>query len=398
MRQYVLKPKYLKIGTLFTGVHEKTKSGVGVVLENDRITRVEPVTDPDPKKYRIYDYSDKFVMPSLMDTYVHLFTHTQEEASKINEIELAFLTEASMARYLDVGVTYIRVLGSTDYLDVKYKAAMEKKLVEGANISSCGPEICMTGGYASRYALECDGETECRKATRMLIKNGVDNIKVMVSGGVFTDNYYLGNPQFSFAELQTIVSEAHAANRKVVAHAQERDGIYNSVKAGVNSVEFGNFLDEECAELMVEKGTYFVPALTLTDYIINNSKKDGVSQHVLSRSRDCFETQVKALQLAYAKGVKLAIGSGDGFLLDNQVNLVSELELMTRYGVRNEDALKAATVQAAGCLGIEKDYGSVEIGKKADLLVLNKNPLRSISHIEEVYAVFKDGKRIRFNG
>ncbi|MDR1795200.1 MAG: amidohydrolase family protein [Erysipelotrichaceae bacterium] len=398
MKQYVLKPKYIKVGGLIDVVKKTVTEGVALIVEEEVITRIEPIGKPDPKKYRIYDYTKKFVIPGLINTHVHLFNLENRSLQQYNElsvVEKVFHASEILTQYLDQGVTYIRTVGCNGTLDIDIKRAIAKGLMEGPEIMAAGPALCITGGDSWKWSIEADGVDAVRHETRKLIKRGADVIKVIGSGGVLTKDSNPNVAQYTVEELRTIVEEAHMAGLKVACHAFGSQAVLNAVAAGVDSVEHGVYMCEDGAKALAKNHIYLVPTLVCESNIAKSNKKARMLGIELAHAPSLHEEHLKSIQRAIEYGVTLAAGTDSGSPLTGHDVLVDELKMYNACGLDPIDALATATINAANCLGIGDQYGSIEVGKIADLVILNKNPLKDLAAITSIHAVFKKGKRVR---
>jgi imidazolonepropionase-like amidohydrolase len=259
-----------------------------------------------------------------------------------------------------------------------------------------GKVIAMTGGHAHFIAREADGPDEVRKAAREQIKAGADTVKLMATGGSATPGQDIHASQLTLEEMAAAVDAAHSVGRTVAAHCHGTGGIKNSILAGLDSIEHCTFLDEETADMMVEKGIALVMTLGVS-YPDLSGNLSPVQLADAERRKPNFEKAQmqsrKLIALAREKGVFLGIGTdaGGNPLAPHRFSMARELELMVEYGIPAHEALTIATRNNARVLRWENDLGTLEAGKFADVLVVNDNPLADISNVRNVAAVYKGG-------
>jgi imidazolonepropionase-like amidohydrolase len=230
-----------------------------------------------------------------------------------------------------------------------------------------------------------------RKMVRELIRDGADVLKVATSGGVLSPRDDPQHPHFNAEELEVLVTEAAAAGRWVMAHSHGVQGTKRAVRAGIRSIEHGTYLDDEAVELMAEKGTYLVPTL-LASIGVMEAVEAGVQipAAVLEKEKALIGIPQASFRRALDAGVKVAMGTDTGVTPHGQ-NL-RELELMVEYGMTPTQALVATTSTAAELMGLEEELGTLEPGKRADVVVMEGDPLDVSKMAERVVAVYKDGE------
>ncbi len=307
-------------------------------------------------------------------------------------MEKAFYAQKHCKEYLESGVTFIRAVGTEENYDLQIKEAIDNHVIEGPHMYCAGKVICMTGGHGWQEGIEADGKDACLKAVRTQLRSGVDLIKMMATGGVMTKGVEPGNAQFTVDEMKVMIEEAHKAGRKTAIHAQGLQGIKNALYAGIDSIEHGCFLDDECLELMKEHNTFLVPTLCAPQCIIDKGVENGVAQYMVDKTLKVKDAHVESVKKAYEKGIQIALGTDAGTPFNYHSNTAYEMELLARLDISNMDILKMATINSARCVGVEKDYGSIEVGKQADLVCLNENPLENISNVRKINRVIQSGK------
>ncbi|MCF6411381.1 metal-dependent hydrolase family protein [Pseudalkalibacillus salsuginis] len=335
-------------------------------------------------------------LPGLMDCHVHLTMDGNpdpfRDMSGDSEADGSFLAVRNARKQLDAGVTSVRNLGSQYNIDIALRNAIEKGMIEGPCVIASGKPIVMTGGHAHNMAIEADGVDEVRKAARTQLKAGADLLKLMATGGIITPGVDPGATQLDEDELRCACSEASKAGKMTAAHAQGREGIKNAIRAGITTVEHGIYLDEELIGMMLESGTYLVPTLSAPFNIAENGLDGDIPQHAIEKTKIVMDDHKNSFIQAYMAGVKIAAGTDAGTPFNFHGKFPKELELMVGYGMGELDALRSATVIAAEAMSLLDKTGSVEVGKTADLLLVEGNPLENISDVRNVAYVFKEGK------
>ncbi|MHB1652053.1 MAG: metal-dependent hydrolase family protein [Desulfitobacteriaceae bacterium] len=389
---------YIKAGMLIDGTGRTPYINKGIVIEDGKIVAIEEI-QADKEGYEVHDYSDNVVMPGMINAHVHLGMNPDIKSAGLSkntsEVDVIVIMIKQLEELLASGVTYIRNLGTPDFLDVKIKNVMKRGLIKGPEIITSGPAITMTGGHGyNMIGIESDGIEECRKTARKLLKEGVGVIKVMATGGVMSEGTSVDSAQLSCEEMTAAVEEAHKAGRKVSSHAHGTSGIRNSILAGVDSVEHGTFLTDELIGLMIEKGTWLVPTLNAPHSIKNAGKEGGIPEHIVRKMDVVYGIRMANFTKAYKAGVRISMGTDAGTPYNYHKETWHELKMMTDNGVTPMDAITISTKNSAELLGIDKDYGTLEIGKVADLIVISENPLKNIENLSRINGVFKNGVKV----
>ena len=244
---------------------------------------------------------------------------------------------------------------------------------------AAGKMVCMTGGHGNVFGRIADGQDEVLKAVREQIHTGSDVIKLMATGGIMTPGVNPEDAHYTEEELRVGVKEGHRFNRKCASHAQGAAGILNAVRAGMDSIEHGIFLTEECLESMLKRGTYLVPTLSAVNNIYLN-RNNGIPEFIVEKTLRVRERHHKSIKMFYEAGGKIAMGTDAGTPFNVHGNNSQELQFMTDLGISNSDALRFSTANAADLMGLE-DRGQIQEGFFADLLIVSGNPVEDISAI-----------------
>ena len=379
---------YIHAQTLIDGISDAPKKDQLIIIEDDKIIQIEEYHEINEDVIHA-----NVVTPGFFNCHVHiLYPVGFKFDTQFSLMEKAFYAQKHCKEYLASGVTFIRVVGTEENYDLQIKEAIENHVIEGPHMYCASKVICMTGGHGWQEGIEADGKDACLKAVRTQLRSGVDLIKIMATGGVMTKGVEPGNAQFTVDEMKVMIEEAHKAGRKTATHAQGLQGIKNALYAGIDSIEHGCFLDDECLERMKEQNTFLVPTLCAPQCIIDKGVENGVAQYMVDKTLKVKDAHVESVKKAYEKGIPIALGTDAGTPFNYHNNTAYEMELLARLNIPNMDILKMATINSARCVGVEKDYGSIEVGKQADLVCLNENPLENISNVRKINRVIQSGK------
>jgi imidazolonepropionase-like amidohydrolase len=383
------------------GISDRPIDDGAILVENQRIVSVGSARDLDPG-VRVVDLSGATLLPGLIDAHVHLVWSASAEPHETVSRESQALTTlrcaANAALHLRAGVTTVRDVGATDGLSVEIGRAVEMGILPGPHIMAAGRAIAMTGGHGWFLGREADGPEAVRHAVRSEIKAGADCIKFMASGGIYGHAEEPGSPQLTVREMEAGVEEAHKAGRKVAAHAYSVAAISNALDAGVDSIEHGSFLDPEMAGRMKEQGVYLVPTLSVFAAMSEKGPGLGTPAYVQRKTAEILEASREAFELAAEAGVKIAAGTDCGAPGHPHGSLPRELELMVQYGATPVQALRYGTSAAAELLGLNGETGTLEPGKRADMVAVYGNPLENIGALRAVRMVVHDGKSVFLGG
>ncbi len=379
---------------IIDAVSEQPIEDGAVVVEGERIVSVGPATDISLDT-EVVDLGDATLLPGLIDAHVHLVWGASAEPHEVVNRESQALTAlrcaVNCALHLRAGVTTVRDVGATDGLSLDVARAVELGVLPGPGVIAAGRAIAMTGGHGWFLGREADGPEAVRHAARSELKAGATCLKLMASGGVYGHAEEPGSPQLSVEEMRAGVEEAHKAGKKVAAHAYSIEAISNALEAGVDSVEHGSFLDRETAERMRERGTYLVPTMSVYAAMSEKGPELDAPEYIRRKTAEVLEASREAFRLALEVGVPIAAGTDCGAPGHPHGTLPEELRLMVEAGATPMQALSFGTAAAAELLGLKDELGTLEPGKRADLLAVAGDPLRDLRALNEVRLVLRDG-------
>ena len=397
---------------LVTAIHSRHVLDVRTANVSDawivvRGERIESIAKSAPAGAKVIDLGDATLLPGLIDCHVHLvtdwtdFTATSYLRQSSPQKELFGLLNSWA--YLDRGFTTLRDAGEGDpaYGQVALRDAFNKGMFRGPRLFVAGIPLSVTGGHADLnplapdvplppYSNIADTVGEAQKAVRHDVRNGVDWIKLMATGGVTDPLSDFNTQELSDEQMKAAVEWGHRAHKKVMAHAEGTEGIKAAVRAGVDSIEHGTVLDEEGAKLMAERGTWLVPTLETFQRGVEIGLQQGQDQITLDKGKAILKYQQAAFDWALKYHLKIAFG------LDDEPKYVArEFDALVKAGLTPLQSLQAATINAATLLDQSANIGSLEAGHYADIVAVDGDPLKNISAMSHVVFVMKGGDVVR---
>jgi imidazolonepropionase-like amidohydrolase len=386
---------------IFDATAGNYRSDIAILTEGQQIVALVPRSEV-PSEYQTLDMGTLTLLPGLIDCHVHLVWNGSHDPKVIMLRESAEKTaiRALLHAFEELmhGVTTVRDVGGPYKVTLAVRDAIREGLFIGPRILAAGLAIEMTGGHARDLGLEVDGPHEARKGVRTMLRAGVDLIKLMATGGVYTEGEEPGSPQLTIEEMSAAVEEAHKAGRKVAAHAEGLQGILNAIDAGVDTIEHGNFLDEEAAQRMVAGGQVLVPTLSPFYRMAQLGTAGGIPEYAARKAKQVVSGSFHAIDLAKKYGIPIATGTDDGSPRLPHGVLVYELELLVHAGLSPLEALNSATAVAAKACGLSDQVGTLEPGKSADFVGVSGDPLHDISALRNIDTVVIQGALAKRNG
>ncbi len=362
-----------------------------------------------PTGAQVIDFGDTTLSPGFIDAHTHLSELTfngdlrQRSLDFLQKTipERALLATENLRKTLMAGVTTTRDLNSRDFIDVGLRNAVRAGAIAGPRmlvsvhaIAASGGQCDIQNGYRSGvFGRETgpedgviNGPEEGRRAVRLNVKYGADVIKVCVSGGALSVDAEI--PYLTQEELNAIVDEAHVLRRKTAAHAHGAEAAKRAIRAGIDSIEHGTFLDEEALDMMKTRGTVLIPTL-VTRVTRDRLDRETNPQTENGRGKAALESSEQVVKRALAKGVRIGMGTDAG--VSPHGNNPEEFSILVAFGMKPIDALRAGTSVNAGLLGLQNRIGTLEPGKFADIVAMPGDPTQDIRQTSKVFFVMKEG-------
>jgi imidazolonepropionase-like amidohydrolase len=338
-------------------------------------------------------------MPGMIDLHMHVFQWGQRhdipwQREPILEAGIRGVKNAS--NLLDMGVTTARDVGCRDNLSIQLRDLIQAGVVRGPRFLASGTNMEARGRADYFYeAIHVSGPDEARAAARRQVRAGADWIKIMATAGVGGGSGSLvsepGWQELTEAEIAAAAAEAHAPGRHITAHAIGNAGIKAAIRAGIDCIEHGDFLDDEAIEMMLERDVSYVPTLMITRNLGEHGAERGFEQNIVDRAKRTLDAGLASVQRAYRAGVRIGTGSD----VDLDETAAQEVRMLLQAGLSPIDALRATTQAAARILFLDDELGTVEVGKIADLILLEGNPLQDAAALDRVAYVIHDGAIVR---
>ena len=372
-----------------------------VVVEGEKIVKVAEGNIEIAKDAQTIPMDGQVLLPGFIDSHVHLCMDASPDpmTSALSESQtMTTLKAANFAKQtLLAGITSVRDMGGKDGIDLGLRQAIHCGLIPGPRMLASGKLICMTGGHGWQVGLEVNGVDEVRKAAREQIKAGVDIVKLMATGGVLTPAVEPGSEQLTEEELRAGVEEAHKAGKKTATHAMGTKGILNALRAGIDSIEHGVYLDDQTVALMKEKEVPLIPTFSALFNILSKGTDAGIPAFAVEKTLKVKPFHLESIRMAREAGVRIAMGTDAGTPFNRHGENLGELIFLVDCGFSPMEAIEAGTRIAAQVLGWEKELGTVEEGKLADLVLIAGNPLEDMEILlkrESIRVVMKNGKQV----
>jgi imidazolonepropionase-like amidohydrolase len=358
---------------------------------------------PIPVGAEVLDLGSATLLPGLIDLHVHITGQAGdfwENNFRRSPIDSAVLAHVYARRTLEAGFTTIRQAGADEYIDVALRKAIDRGDVVGPRIQTAGLPIGATGGHGDLTGMSpylrfegfsniADGPDAVRRLVRQNVKHGAEVIKMIAGAGVLSEEDSVGAPQYSQAEMNVLVEEAHMWGRKVLAHAHGAEAIRRSILAGVDSVEHASLIDDEGLRLAKARGVVLVMDLYNDDYILAEYEKHNYPKKIIEKERQIGQLQRENFRKALRAGAKLGYGTDAG-VYPHGWN-ARQFETMVKFGMTPMQAIQAATITAAELMGWAGKVGEVVSGGFADLVAVAGDPLKDIGELQKPLFVMKGG-------
>jgi imidazolonepropionase-like amidohydrolase len=400
------KLKAIKAGTLIDVVSGTALKNQIILIDGDTIQAVGSSLNI-PAETEIIDLSNATVLPGLIDCHTHITSQTGNDyyadIFRQTPVDIAIKAHIYAKRTLEAGFTTCRDLGASALVDISLRNAINNGSIEGPRLQVATMFIGSTGSHGDLNGFSpyidfnfpahmsgiADGVDGVREQVRYNVKYGADVIKFGASAGVLSEEESVGAPQYSQEEMNAIVDEARRWGRKACAHAHGTEAIKMAVKAGVASVEHGSIMDDECMQLMKQKGTYYDPTIFVGDYVVQEFAKKGYPEKIINKAKLITPEVAASFNKAVKAGVKISFGTDAG-VFPHGLN-AKQFAYMVKYGQTPMQAIQSATMVSAELLGWNKKIGSLEKGKFADIIAVRTNPLDDIKILENISFVMKGG-------
>ena len=391
--------KIIRARRLIDGTGRSVLRDVTILVENGTIAAVREGASllPGAERADVLDVGDRTVLPGLIDAHVHLvFNEAKESVPPVlgaSDATLLLWAVRNVRSALCAGITTLRDCGDRGGVTFALRAAIEGGVLPGPRIVACGPPITTTAGHLHYIGVEADGLKELLKGVRGLVKAGADFVKICATGGGITPGSNVRAAQYSAEELGAVVRDAHRLERRVAAHAHGTEGIRNAAIAGIDSLEHCSWLgrkegyeyEDDVLRMIVDKGLCICYTIAgerhVTEEDAERTRREGPQGPWLFQRK------------AFDAGAKFVIAGDDGVSGTRFLEFSRSLEVaVKRIGLSPMDAIRSATSVAAEMLGLDREIGTVEVGKRADLLVVDGDPSEDIETLRQVVWVMRDGE------
>ncbi|MBA2270778.1 MAG: amidohydrolase family protein [Chthoniobacterales bacterium] len=402
-------------GELLDRPGQKPRGNSTIIVEDGKITEVRDGFAPAPADAAVVDLKNQFVLPGLIDMHVHLYSEGDPLKARLEgqrrDFEDGVLIAARHARItLEAGFTTVRDLGGEPRGIATLRDFINAGELPGPTIVPAGRMISVASGHGDVNGLNrrntkagreeadnvCNGVAECREAVRNQILQGADVIKFAATGGVGSDVAGGLARQMFEDEMRAVIETANSFGRKTAAHAHGKDGIDTALRAGVDSIDHGSFIDEQTIALFKERGAFLVPTMMAPIAALDQARRGDRPPASLAKAEEAAAAMAESHRRAIKAGVKVAFGTDSG-VSKHGIN-AQEFKLMVDAGMTPTAAIHAATVNAAELLGRSANIGTLEKGKDADIIAVSGSPLDDVTRLENVGSVMRRGVLHKLNG
>ena len=385
----------LRNGVIFDGTNGGVSlAGRSILVDDGTISWIGSDEDA-PVASTSIDVGGRTIMPGLINAHVHLANNGAADlAAQVRDdstATAAYRAAANALITLNAGITTVKDCGAADNVVIDLGRAIAAGVIPGPRVVAAGRVITMTGGHGHFMGVEADGVDAVRTAVRGQLKQGAGFIKAMATGGVLTLGVQPTQTALLREELATIVEEAHHAGRRVSTHAIGREGIENAILAGVDTIEHGFHLDAELFALAIERGTYLVPTLSAVGGIVAEGEKGCIPAWIVDKAKTEEARSTTMFRAAVEAGMNIAAGTDAGTPYNPHDGLVEEMVLMVHIGLTPSRTLLSATRDGAVNAGLQDLTGTLEVGKAADIIVVDGDPTTDITALRSIVLVAKDG-------
>lgn len=374
-----------------------------VIVEGEKIVTVAQGGITLPQNAEKIPLDGMTLLPGFIDAHIHICIDGSPDpiTTLLNESETITALKAARAAHktLTAGVTSIRDMGGRSGIDLGLRQAVHSGLIPGPRMLVSGRLICMTGGHGWQLGREANGPDEVRRAAREQIKAGADIVKLMATGGVMTPGVEPGSEQLTEEEMGAGVEEAHKAGKKTATHAMGTRGILNALRAGIDSIEHGVYLDEEAVAMMAAKNIPLIPTISALYFIETRGIEAGIPAYAVEKTLRVKPHHLESIRIAREAGVPIAAGTDAGTPFNLHGQNLTEIKLLVDYGGFSPmEAIEAGTRVSARVMGLENELGTIEEGKLADIILVKGNPLDNIDILlqeENIRLVMKGGLLVK---
>lgn len=394
--------KAIRCGKLIDGTGAPAIEDAVVVIKGNVIAAVGRGGEVDvPEGADVIDASGMVLMPGLIDAHVHFSgarSHKFSERIVVPEGVRLLRAAKDAEAALEAGFTTMKCCGGKNSLYLK--RAINEGTILGPRIVAAGYALTQTFGHGDMHYFPldyvkklnpalCDGKEDCIRAARFALREGADFIKVSTTGGVMSERDRPESTQYTLEELEAIVQEARHVRTFCTAHAQGTSGVKNAINAGFKTIDHGIYLDDEAIEMMKERDVILVPTFSIVKQIIEHGADHGMVEWGLRKAKEAYKAHIDSCRRAYKAGVKIASGTdfGSAPLLRMGTNAMELGLLIENCCLTPMEAITAATKTAAEACGLEKEIGTLETGKQADLIVVDGDPLDDIKVLQDLHLI-----------
>ncbi|MFL6267210.1 MAG: amidohydrolase family protein [Actinomycetes bacterium] len=388
-------PLVLRAPRLLDGTGTPAVTDAALLVEGGRIAYAGPAAGLPEGAGRLpsLEFPGATLLPGLVDAHVHLVASGDPDLAAglpKTEAERTLAAVVNARRNLDRGVTLVRDLGAPRAEAVLVGRAVEEGALAGPRVVAAGPAVTMTGGHIPYLGRVTDGVDAMRAAVRANLALGARCVKVVATGGVLTPGVDPRKPAYTQAELDALVDEAHRLGLTVAAHAIGEGGVAAALRAGVDSIEHGMFLDEAAIELLLATGARLSATFSAPYGILSGPSVPG---WIKDRARPAAEAQARSFQAAVQAGVPVVAGTDAGTPDNHHGGVAREVGFMVEAGLDVLRGVRAATAEGADLLGVD-DRGVLQRGAAADVLVAGGDVAADVAALQRVVAVFQDGRQV----